>query len=150
MHFSINYYFLLLTWKACFGLHVKVTNTLNRKIVMASKEILLFSDKKENPDKNLIKKWKKICDRVKFVGNKVKGRISKQVFQENKARQIFRKMNISYPLIMHTYVCVSVGKKCSFFRKFDVLCFLATPVLRFALSPYYRRVSRQHSVGLFK
>ena len=48
---------------------------------MASKEILIFSDKKENPDKNLIKKWKKICDRVKFVGNKVKGRISEQVFQ---------------------------------------------------------------------
>ena len=59
---------------------------------MASKEILIFSDKKENPDKYLIKKWKKICDRVKFVGNKVKGRISEQVFQENKARQIFRKM----------------------------------------------------------
>ena len=26
-----------------------------------------------------------------FVGNKAKGRISKRVFQENKARQIFRK-----------------------------------------------------------
>ena len=24
----------------------------------------------------------------------------------------------------HTYVCVSVGKKCSFFGKFGVLCFL--------------------------
>ena len=34
---------------------------------------------------------------------------------------------------MHTYVCVSGGKKCLFFRKFDVLCFLETPVLRFAL-----------------
>ena len=32
------------------------------------------------------------------------------------------------------------GKKCSFFGKFDVLCFLETPVLRFALLPYYRRV----------
>ena len=31
--------------------------------------------------------------------NKAKGRISKHVFQENKARQIFRKMNISYLLI---------------------------------------------------
>ena len=37
----------------------------------------------------------------KFVGNKTKGRISKRLFQENKARQIFRKRNISYPLI-HT------------------------------------------------
>ena len=34
-----------------------------------------------------------------FVGNKAKGRISKRMFQQNKARQIFRKTNISYPLI---------------------------------------------------
>ena len=33
-----------------------------------------------------------------FVGNKAKGWISKRVFLENKARQIFRKTNISYPL----------------------------------------------------
>ena len=33
------------------------------------------------------------------LDNKAKGRISKRVFQENKARQIFRKTNISYPLI---------------------------------------------------
>ena len=40
----------------------------------------------------------------KFVGNKAKGPISKRVFQENKARQVFRKLNISYPLI-HTPTC---------------------------------------------
>ena len=34
-----------------------------------------------------------------YVGNKAKGRISKQVLQENKASQIFRKTNISYPLM---------------------------------------------------
>ena len=34
-----------------------------------------------------------------FVGNKDKGRISKRVFQESKARQNFRKTNISYFLI---------------------------------------------------
>ena len=34
-----------------------------------------------------------------IVGNKAKGRISKRVFQENKARQIFRKRNNSCPLI---------------------------------------------------
>ena len=44
-------------------------------------------------------------------------------------------------LIIITYVCVSRGKKCLFFRNFDVLCFLETPVLRFALLPYYRRES---------
>ena len=37
--------------------------------------------------------------KLDIVGNKAKGRISKRVFQEVKARQIFRKMNISYPLI---------------------------------------------------
>ena len=42
-------------------------------------------------------------------GDKAKGRISKRVFQENRARQIFRKTNISYPLIR--------GKKCLFFQK---------------------------------
>ena len=36
---------------------------------------------------------------LEIVGNKAKGRILKRVFQENKARQIFRKTNSSYPLI---------------------------------------------------
>ena len=34
-----------------------------------------------------------------IVGSKSKGWIPKRMFQENKARQIFRKANISYPLI---------------------------------------------------
>ena len=33
------------------------------------------------------------------AGNKVKGQISKRLFQANKATQLFRKTNISYPLI---------------------------------------------------
>ena len=37
----------------------------------------------------------------------------------------------------HTYLCISGGKKCLFFGKFVVLYFLETPVLRFALLPYY-------------
>ena len=37
------------------------------------------------------------------------------------------------------HLCVSLGKKCLFFGKFGVLCFLVTPVLRFASLPYYRR-----------
>ena len=45
--------------------------------------------------------WKK----MHFVGIKAKGRISKRVFQENKACQIFRKTNIFYALIRtRTYV----------------------------------------------
>ena len=35
------------------------------------------------------------------------------------------------PLDTHTCVCVSVGKKYSFFGKFGMICFAATPVLRF-------------------
>ena len=39
----------------------------------------------------------------------------------------------------HTCVCVSGGKKCLFSRNFGMLCFLATPVLRFAYLPDSRR-----------
>ena len=54
-----------------------------------------------------------------FVFNKAKGRISKRVFQKNKARQIL------------------------FFGKFGVLCFFfETPVLRSALLPYYQRLKK--------
>ena len=35
-----------------------------------------------------------------FVENKAKGRISKRAFQESKSRQNFRKVKISYPLIL--------------------------------------------------
>ena len=44
------------------------------------------------------------------------------------------------PPDMGKYLCVSGGKKYSFFGKFDKLCFLETFILRFALSPYYRRI----------
>ena len=68
----------------------------------------------------------------------MKGRISKRVLQENKAHQISEKRTFLIP-DRHTYVRVSGGKKCSFIGKFIVLYFLVTPVLRFALWPYYRR-----------
>ena len=37
---------------------------------------------------------------------------------------------------MHTYVCVLVSKKRSFFGKISVLCFFQTPVLRFTFLLY--------------
>ena len=43
-----------------------------------------------------------------FVGNKANRRISKRLLQENKARQIFRKKNISYLLIC-TSACAYQG-----------------------------------------
>ena len=51
----------------------------------------------------------------------------------------FPKNEYFLPSNTHRYVSVSEGKKCSFFWKFGVFCFLETSVLRFALLPYYRR-----------
>ena len=45
------------------------------------------------------------------------------------------------------YVCVPGGKKCSFLGKFDVFCFLETPVLRFTLLPYYRQNNIEKKLG---
>ena len=46
-------------------------------------------------------------------------------------------------------MCVSGGKKCSFFGKFVVLCFLETPVFRFALLLYYLRFLAYFAKFLF-
>ena len=54
-----------------------------------------------------------------IVGNKVKGRISKLVFQENKARQF---SNSSYPLI-HTRTCAYQGVKMFVFSE-NLACFI--------------------------
>ena len=71
---------------------------------------------------------------------KVKGRISKRVFARNRSMPNFPKKEHFLPPDTHTYVCVSGGKKCSFFEKFAVLCLLETSVLRFALLSYYRGI----------
>ena len=52
---------------------------------------------------------------MNFVGNKAKVWISKRVLQENKARQISRKTNISYPLIR---TCVTGFRNFSFLEDF--------------------------------
>ena len=80
-----------------------------------------------------------------FVGSQIKGWISKRVFQENKARQIFPENEHFLLPDTHTWralcvcVCESGGKSCSFFGKFGVLCFPETLVSRFAVLPHYRR-----------
>ena len=51
-----------------------------------------------------------------FAGNKAKERISKRVFQENKARQIFRKTNIFLLSDTHTRFTYQ-GVKIFVFRK---------------------------------
>ena len=49
---------------------------------------------------------------------------------------------------MDKHVLVSRGEKCSFFGKFGVLWFLVTPILRFALLPYYRRNMPEYGFSL--
>ena len=57
--------------------------------------------------------------------------------------QNFPKNEPFLPSDTHTRVSVSRGKKYSFFGKTGMLCFLETPVLRFALLPYYRHFVAQ-------
>ena len=45
--------------------------------------------------------------------------MAKLLLQENKARQIFRKTNISYPLIGTRACAYQGGGKCSFFKKLE-------------------------------
>ena len=77
------------------------------------------------PHSNIIIIWS-IKNEIKFateiVGNKAKRRIKNECFK--KTNQV--------------NVCVSGGKKCSFFGKFVLLCFLETPALRFAFLRYFQ------------
>ena len=61
-------------------------------------------------------------DQDDLVCNKPKGRISKRVFQENKARQIFPKNEISHPLI-RTRTCVYQGVRNVCFSE-NLACFV--------------------------
>ena len=74
---------------------------------------------------------------LQFVGNKVKGWISRQ--KKTKHAKISGKQYI-LPPDTHTYVCVSAEEKCSFFGIFGGVLFLVTSVLRFVLLPYCRRI----------
>ena len=63
-----------------------------------------------------------VSNDLHIVGNKAKEWISKRVFQENKARQIFRKTNISYPLI-RTRTCAYQGVRNVCFSE-NLTCFV--------------------------
>ena len=69
-----------------------------------------------------------------------KGQSQSGYFKKTKHAKMFRKTNISYPVLdTETYLCLSGGKKCSFFEKYSVICLFETPVLKFAFLVYYRR-----------
>ena len=85
-------------------------------------------------------------------GNKAKGRISKRVFQENKARQVFRKTNIFYPPLVRIRTCTYQGVKNVCFGKiwralfssstrFEVPEKLQITIFNLGLSPVYRRIA---------
>ena len=62
-----------------------------------------------------------------FVGYKAKERISERVFQEKNARQIFRKIKISYPLIS-TRTCAYQGvRNVNFSENLACFVFLKQP-----------------------
>ena len=67
---------------------------------------------------------------IRFVGNEENGRISKQVLQENKASQIFRKNEHFLTSETRMYVCVSGIKKYLLSEKFGVLWASLTGVSR--------------------
>ena len=68
-----------------------------------------------------------------IVGSEVKGRISKRVFQENRAHQVFRKTNVSYPLT-RTRTCAYYGvRNVRFSENLPCFVFLKHP---FWYSPF--------------
>ena len=67
---------------------------------------------------------------------KPKGKSQNGCFKKTKHAKFSGKW--TYLTLTHVRL-VSGGKKFSFLRKFGVLCFLETLVLRFVLSPYYLR-----------
>ena len=64
-----------------------------------------------------------------------------RMLQENKARQIFYKINISYPLI-HTRACAYQGVRNNrFLGNLACFVFLVTSISRFAFLPYCRQIN---------
>ena len=83
-----------------------------------------------------------LCDSLVI---RQKGKYQNGGNKKTKHAKFSEKTNVSYPLI-HTRTCAYQGVRnvqvflVFFFGKFDVLCFLVTSVLRFALLPYYQRI----------
>ena len=71
-----------------------------------------------------------------------KGQIPEWFATRKQSEPNFSKNEHFLPPGTRTCLCVSGGKKCSCFEKFDTLCFLVTPVeiCLFALFPTYCRV----------
>ena len=82
--------------------------------------------------------WERLDNYISSVIRQ-KGESQNGCFKKTKHAKFSEKQTFLTP-DMHTYVWLSGSKNCSFFGKFGVHCFLETPVLRFALLPYYRQL----------
>ena len=99
--------------------------------------------------------WMQVCSNISSV-IKQKRESQNGCYMKTKHTKFSEKPTFLYPWYAHAhvrirgqeksqhflppdtymYVCASGGKKCWFFGKFGVLCFLVTPVLRFSLLPF--------------
>ena len=99
------------------------------------------------------KKGATISERIISSVIRQKSESQNRCLKKTKHVKFYEKTNISNPLIC-TRTCTYQGvRNVRFFRKFDVPCFLETPVLRFALLPYYRRCMPSHQqkfTGFYK
>ena len=68
-----------------------------------------------------------------------KGESRNRYFKKTKHVKFSEKQLFLTPWYVHVRVRIG-GKKCSFFGKFDLLCFPETPVSKFAILPYYWRI----------
>ena len=87
--------------------------------------------------------------KVYIVANKTKGGVLKTGVSRNQNMPYFTKNEHFFPWYC-TRACAYQGKKCSFFGKFDVLCFLVTRVLRFALLALLPTMSHGYPVCKFE
>ena len=83
-----------------------------------------------------MKKWRSGIYLEYIVGDKAKMRISKWVFQGKEHAKFLEKQ--TFLTSPNAHVCLSGGKKCSFFGKLCVLLFLETLVLRFTFLSLFR------------
>ena len=74
------------------------------------------------------------CHKSQFVGSKTKGRISKRVLQENKARQIVQKTKAFYPLIRASRCAYQGVRDCFFFS--EIWRALFSCKIRFDIRPF--------------
>ena len=113
---------------------VMCSKIVQAKLVLISKSIF-----------KLIHHWENFPSSEIHANSSVirqKGESQNGCFQKTKARQIFRKTNISYPLIRTRASAYQGVRNIRFSENLACFCFFETPVLRFTLLPYYRQTTK--------